>query len=404
MPDELTLPNLAPQTYQQLYTALRELIPTFSSNWTDYNDSDPGITLLQLLAYVGEATFYRLDRLPEAAYRNFLLLGAGTPDEGVEQALAAAERAVVRRDGRAVLLGGEPVPLDPERLALLRFLHTTRKTSVGSAELRAWGLRYWQSPSRAVTEEDFARLALTCTATVSPDAPLDRVERVAVSASDERMVVTIASGNTRTYVPLSETQSGRTAPASGAVLARTTLAPRPESSSVDRAYDRLLYAVRAFLLPRLLVGTALEVRRAPWQPVTVTLSVAVLQGYDPKAVVDDVAQAVLAWIHPLEGGPEGKGWPIGRALSDAELVACARRVDGVDPSEPVLAHVAALEGLAVGAATVGVDTVVLAPPAVTGFPLPLRLTVEALSSTWTMQVGAHGRVGIDTRLPMEAAS
>lgn len=398
MADELTLPNLAPQTFEQLYSALRELIPTFSSNWTDYNESDPGITLLQLLAYVGEATFYRLDRLPEAAYRNFLLLGAGTPDQGVEKALDAAERAVVKRNGRAVMLGGEPVPLDPERLSLLRFLDATRGTAVGSAELHAQALQFWDGPARAVTEGDFAALALACTVNVSADAPLERVERAVVSISGERVVVTIASGNTRTYVPLPASQgSGATG---GPVLAITTLVPRPESASVENGYDRLLYAVRAFLSPRLLIGTALEVRRAAWQPVTVDLSVAVLSGEDPAAVVGRVAQAVLAWVHPLQGGPDGQGWPYGRPLTQSELVVRARSVEGVDPSQPVLAQVEALAGLAVGEATVGLDTAVLAPPPVLGFPLPLRLTVQALASTWTVQVGAHGRVGIDTRLPM----
>ena len=48
--------------------------------WTDTNEHDPGITLLELLAYVGDLLSYYQDKVAEEAYlarrrRIFALLG-----------------------------------------------------------------------------------------------------------------------------------------------------------------------------------------------------------------------------------------------------------------------------------------------------------------------------------------
>ena len=44
---------------------IRERLARFSPQWTDFNDSDPGVTLLELFAWVGEALIYRSEALPE---------------------------------------------------------------------------------------------------------------------------------------------------------------------------------------------------------------------------------------------------------------------------------------------------------------------------------------------------
>ncbi|MEJ1961445.1 MAG: putative baseplate assembly protein [Gammaproteobacteria bacterium] len=70
----LPLPVLDDRDYQQLVDSMRERLPRLAPNWTDHNASDPGITLLELFAYLGDSLLYRFDRVPDRHYRAFLRL------------------------------------------------------------------------------------------------------------------------------------------------------------------------------------------------------------------------------------------------------------------------------------------------------------------------------------------
>jgi predicted phage baseplate assembly protein len=75
----LPLPVLDDRKYQDLLDELIERIPATAPAWTDYNASDPGITMLELFAYLSESLIYRLDRVPEREYRAFLRLTGVCP-------------------------------------------------------------------------------------------------------------------------------------------------------------------------------------------------------------------------------------------------------------------------------------------------------------------------------------
>ena len=46
--------NLDDRSFEDLFNEARRRIPAYTPEWTDHNDSDPGITLLQLFAYLQE--------------------------------------------------------------------------------------------------------------------------------------------------------------------------------------------------------------------------------------------------------------------------------------------------------------------------------------------------------------
>jgi predicted phage baseplate assembly protein len=69
-------PNLDDRTWQDLVNEAVALIPTYAPQWTDYNSSDLGITLIELFAWLVEGLTYRLNRVPDKNYIAFLnLLG-----------------------------------------------------------------------------------------------------------------------------------------------------------------------------------------------------------------------------------------------------------------------------------------------------------------------------------------
>ena len=67
-------PTLDNRRFDQLVGEGRALIPRLSPGWTDHNASDPGITLLELGAWLAEQNIYRLDRLSPEAVRRFVRL------------------------------------------------------------------------------------------------------------------------------------------------------------------------------------------------------------------------------------------------------------------------------------------------------------------------------------------
>lgn len=70
----LPLPNLDTRRWADLIEEGRALIPRYAPDWTDHNIHDPGITLMELLAYRIEQMMYRANRVPEQHRRKFLAL------------------------------------------------------------------------------------------------------------------------------------------------------------------------------------------------------------------------------------------------------------------------------------------------------------------------------------------
>jgi len=73
----LPSPNLDDLRFQNdLVDEARKRIIHYCPEWTEYNLSDPGITMIELFAWMIEALTYRLNRVPEKNYVKFLeLLG-----------------------------------------------------------------------------------------------------------------------------------------------------------------------------------------------------------------------------------------------------------------------------------------------------------------------------------------
>jgi predicted phage baseplate assembly protein len=66
--------QLDDRSFESLYNELRRRIPVYTPEWTDHNESDPGITMLQLFAWLEEMIIWRLNRVPEKNYIKFLEL------------------------------------------------------------------------------------------------------------------------------------------------------------------------------------------------------------------------------------------------------------------------------------------------------------------------------------------
>jgi hypothetical protein len=101
----LQLPVLDNRNFEQLLTEAKRRIPVYTPEWTNFEvDSDPGITIVQLFAFLTENLLYRADRIPERNRLKFLQL-LGIP---LQQAAPAQGLIRVRNERGPV----EPLPLE----------------------------------------------------------------------------------------------------------------------------------------------------------------------------------------------------------------------------------------------------------------------------------------------------
>src|SRR3954466_5866705 len=82
----LTIPTLDTRRYQDLLDEALARIPVHNPEWTNFNRSDPGVTLIEVFAFLTETLLYRANQIPERNRKKFLQL-LGVP-------LMPASRAV----------------------------------------------------------------------------------------------------------------------------------------------------------------------------------------------------------------------------------------------------------------------------------------------------------------------
>lgn len=70
----LPIPNLDDRTFEGLVEEARKLIPIYAPQWTDHNLSDPGITLIDLFAWLSELGFYSLNVIDDRHLLKYLAL------------------------------------------------------------------------------------------------------------------------------------------------------------------------------------------------------------------------------------------------------------------------------------------------------------------------------------------
>lgn len=70
----LESPNLDDRTFRDLVAEARQFVKRSDSLWTDLSPHDPGVVLLEVFAYLTELLLFRLNRIPEKAYVEFLKL------------------------------------------------------------------------------------------------------------------------------------------------------------------------------------------------------------------------------------------------------------------------------------------------------------------------------------------
>jgi predicted phage baseplate assembly protein len=185
-----------------------------------------------------------------------------------------------------------------------------RLAAVGGAqaetidELKTRGPLLLRTRGKAVTAEDFEQLTLE----VAPE--IGRAQCLTAAHENHSGLVRVL------VVPYVASDVLRG-------VRREDLDPLPET--VQR--------IAAYLDERRLVGTRLVVEPPSYQWLTVVVKLTALPGFQRGQIHDDVLRALNGLLHPLTGGVDGRGWPMGRAVQLHEVAAALAWIPGVNLSE-----------------------------------------------------------------------
>lgn len=145
----LPTPELDGRRYRDLVDEALARIPVHNPEWTNFNDADPGVTLLQLFAFMAESVIYRANLIPARNRQKYLRL-LGLP----LRAAAAARGLVTFESPRAGLIEAVTLQEDLEVLAGSVPFRTENGLDVLPAEARV----YWKSPLQGARRAEAERL------------------------------------------------------------------------------------------------------------------------------------------------------------------------------------------------------------------------------------------------------
>jgi hypothetical protein len=100
----LPVPNLDDRTFDELLEEARRRIRQSSPDWEDLSPNDPGMVLVELFAHLTETMIYRLNRVPQKVYVEFLNL------IGVQRIPPAAASVTLQFTRRAPLDQAQTLP------------------------------------------------------------------------------------------------------------------------------------------------------------------------------------------------------------------------------------------------------------------------------------------------------
>jgi hypothetical protein len=276
-----------PWTFDELVQKAISLIPAYAPQWTNHNPSDPGITLLELLAYFTEILSYRALRVTPDAKLHFLRLLEG-------QVKSSSEG----------LFGRPSWKVDEE---ILKRVH-----ALASVEC-------------AVTPDDFEKHVL--------DAAAGRLgESVGLLARTLPGVDLRTTPGTHRLVPVD-------APADVSVV----LAAEP--ALPGDSIDAVCRHVQEALAPRCLLTSRARVVPARHLHVSVGCHLAPRPGVPLSAAVAAADAALRSRFDPLRSdGPLTGTSPFGRQVQLAMIAATIDRTREVDYVENVTVVKMALDG------------------------------------------------------------
>jgi hypothetical protein len=353
--------NLDDRSYAQLVDEARTLIPVLDRRWTNHNPSDPGIMLIELLAWLVEMVIYRTNQVPDESVWKFLRLlnGGETPEwlgrpirdlplaEAVRRTvlnLRQPYRAVTARDYEQ-LVGAWRAPVDAPQVARVCAIPGQNMEARDAERAQADHISLLVLPQAIRTLDPIGETSCPTFLELYADSRPHTVSIGAqwspaeiplrfelASSGDDRIVDPrwYRRPPVRWDVPADALAPDRAwsvyairpagAPITGA-LTVTLLPPQPS--------EQLREALWQWLDVRRLLAVRHHVVGPAYVPLTIEAELH-LDSDAQFAQVRGAAEAALRErFDPIAGGADGQGWPLGRHIFLSEVNEVLVAVPGV---------------------------------------------------------------------------
>lgn len=270
----LPIPDLDDRGFDDLMREALSLIPIYNKEWTNFNPSDPGITIIELFAWLTEMLLYRINRIPCENYEKFLkMIGiAMDPGEGLDRAI---------RRGLESLSGRYRAVTSSDYEALTLEFMNGLKGSLGGRVI-------------CVNNRD--------------------LEYGSVFEEKPAHVSVIVIPGTKDYG-----QKGENDGAGSEYL-----------DGNGQPSDLLKRKIKGFLDTRRLIATCVHVVGPIYRDVRLKIWISPKENTAEKEVLREASNKIKGYLDPVTGGPDGTGWPLGRNLYHSELCALLEGVSGID--------------------------------------------------------------------------
>lgn len=160
----LKIPKLDDRNYQKLLDEALARIPVHTPEWTNFNESDPGVTLIELFAFLTENLLYRANLIPERNRLKFLSL------LGIPLQPAASSRGIVTFMSEQSRIEVTPLNAGLELLAGAVPFRTTLGLDVLPIEARVYYKRTYEVKKPELTEY-YRQLYASYRGTTPPSEP-----------------------------------------------------------------------------------------------------------------------------------------------------------------------------------------------------------------------------------------
>ena len=156
----------------------------------------------------------------------------------------------------------------------------------------------------------------------------------AVTVSDHERLAKAATSRVSRALCVPPTQSG--------LPTRLLIVPDPglpagaielDNLALD---DSLFDTLTAYLEPRRLIGTSLELGTPKYVGVSVAAMIRVSPGRASGAIQHKCINAISEFLSPISGGPDGTGWPFGVDLTSGSISNILGAIDGIEQVEEVV--------------------------------------------------------------------
>lgn len=105
----LAAPKLDDRHFQDLVDEAKKRIPYYIKEWTDHNVSDPGVTMIELFAWMTDTILYRLNQVPDLHYIKFMEMLGMTLQEPVPAKAPVTFWLSAPQESRAIIPAGTEV-------------------------------------------------------------------------------------------------------------------------------------------------------------------------------------------------------------------------------------------------------------------------------------------------------